>query len=85
MQSFLQVFRSIVSNNFADCVNVRQVSSDSECVYDIVERQLGNQWAALHQQRKGLADTTWSSANYDLDIVLLVRRNKLKVIKTFWF
>lgn len=36
VKSFLQVFRSIVSNNFADGVNVRQVSCDSGCVHDIV-------------------------------------------------
>lgn len=51
VQSFLQVLRSIESNNFADGVNVRQVSSDSGCVHDIVERQLGDQWAVLQEQR----------------------------------
>lgn len=69
-QSLLQVLGSIEADNFRAGVNMRQIGSDSGCVHDIVERQLGDQWAVLQQQRERLADTARSSAYGDLDIVL---------------
>lgn len=81
-QSFFQILRTVVSNNLAGCVDVRQVGGDSGCVHNIVERQVGDQWTVLQQQWQRLADATWSAAHGDLDIVLEKskrRRNEIQI------
>lgn len=53
-------------------VNVAEVSSNSRCVDNIVEGQLGHQGGLLQQQGQGLSNTTAGTADGDFGVVLKI-------------
>lgn len=51
----------LVSLSSASSVDVADISGDTWCTSDIVERKTGDQWVGLEEEGEGLTDTTWMS------------------------
>lgn len=79
-QCLFQIFRPIVTLNFGWCIDVRQISSNSRRVDDIVEWQLSDQWTLFQQQTQWLANAAWKPYGIGIISIIALHHKRFEVI-----